>query len=77
MSRANVQVNEMRLRVPGLTRAEGRWLGELVANRLAESSFGKRAQQIFVVNIDVSVRAGGPIKRLAEEIARGIVRKVR
>ena len=74
MRRMKVQINEMRLRVPGLARTEGLRLGELVAKHLSEFSVGVHQSQ----NIPrVSIRLQLQEDYSPEHVARAIAAKIR
>ncbi len=74
MSRTPVQINEMRLRVPGLTRVEGLLLGELVAKHLSELFEGTHQSQ----NIPrLSIRLQHKEGRSPEDVAQAIATKIR
>ncbi|PYS62572.1 MAG: hypothetical protein DMF74_12660 [Acidobacteria bacterium] len=78
MSRAKVQINEMRLRVPGLARKQAQHLGELVAERLARHTLAgdQRSRMIPSLNIRLHSNAGSSVEQMASEIAGRIGRSI-
>jgi hypothetical protein len=76
MKGKKVHIRELSLRASGLTRAEGRRLGELVAQRLAELT--RRTTQSKTIS-EVSIKFDSTtrsVDRLASEVATRIGRKL-
>lgn len=73
MSSRKVQINDLRLRVPGLSREQARTLGESVARHLAEVAPGiKRSVKMPTISIRIDQPANRSIEPLAREIANRI-----
>jgi hypothetical protein len=69
MKSTKIQVNEMRVRVRGLSREAARSLGEIVAQRLAEARFAvKSSQNIPSVNVRLTSAGNNSIEATANEI---------
>lgn len=79
MSTAKVQINEMRLRVPGLRREQAQRLGEIVAERLARHTLAgdQQGRVIPSLNIRLHSNAGSSVEQMASEIAGSIGRSIR
>ena len=70
MSRTKLQINQLRLRVGGLTREQGRRLGEIVAKQLAETVLVKAPRRkISALTIRAGSTASSSVEGLAHEIA--------
>jgi hypothetical protein len=75
MNSTSIQINELNLHVPGLTREQGRKLGEAVAQRLAELK--PRLEPRRIDSLSVCVPCGGSsAARIADLIARNIQRSL-
>ncbi len=68
------QIHELRVRAPGLTQEQGRRLGEAVARRLLNVQLD-RPRTIPALAVRVRA-ASASIDRLADDIVRGIRRKI-
>jgi hypothetical protein len=69
MPLADLRVDRLVLRVPGLTHAEGVRLGTLVEERLAaRAASGRFPSYAGRVEIDLDLPAALPLDRLAEQI---------
>jgi hypothetical protein len=78
MHASQIRIDELRLRVPGLTREQAYLLGQEVAQRLAvELSASTRTQQLGVLNLRVNLEPGTPRERLGELIAQAVTRSLR
>jgi hypothetical protein len=74
MPAETVRIDDLHLRVPGVSAEEARQLGEEVARLVAEDlSVQGRVEHLGALDLRVSVAQGMPRNRLAEEIARAIV----
>jgi hypothetical protein len=70
-----VRINELRLRVTGMSAEEGRVLGQEVADRVSEEmSCRTSPQQLGALNITVPVPAGTPRNNIAPLVAQAILR---
>jgi hypothetical protein len=70
-----VHIEEFRLRVPGLSAEEARLMGEDVARRVAQTMpVHGRVEHLGVLDMKLSIPYATPRDRLAEEIARAIVK---
>jgi hypothetical protein len=69
----SIQIKEMRLQVPGLTREQGRQLGEVVAQRLSHLNV-ERSINLPALNLRVAPGATISVERMADEIVAGIRR---
>jgi len=77
MKSATVHINELQVRVSGLTPEQARRLGETVAKRLAELPFATgQSRKIPAVNVRVQSSGTNSIERMTEEIALGIRRSL-
>ena len=77
MRSSKVQINELRLRAPGLNREQAQRLGRLVAKRLSESPIPV-AQSRTLPSVSLRVRDGrGSLEGIASEIASSIRKSVR
>jgi hypothetical protein len=72
-----VRIENLHLRVPGVSADEARRIGEEVARRVADllPSQG-RVERLSMLDLRVSVPLETPRDRLAEEVARAIVRSL-
>jgi hypothetical protein len=68
---APLRIDELRLRVPGLTREQGRQLANAVAQRLGRLSI-ERSRILPALNLHVSSGASISVGRMADEIVAGI-----
>jgi hypothetical protein len=74
---ATIQIHDLRLRVPGLSREQARQLGETVARRLADVHLsGTSASSISALSLRVPVGAPVSVDRLAHNIVAGIRRSL-
>ncbi|MCB0611910.1 MAG: hypothetical protein KDC75_01340 [Phaeodactylibacter sp.] len=73
-----IEIREMILRMPGLSAAEGEWLGaevaRLLAGRLPE---GAGERYLELLNIRVALPPNTPRNRMAELISTSILRQIR
>ena len=74
-----MQINELRLRVPGLSPEEGRQLGEMVGAginriRISETSRPRRIRSLHIV---ADAKHGASIGGMAEEIVAKIEREIK
>ena len=74
MSQTKVQINELRLRVPGLTRTEARRLGELVAKHLSDLSLAPHQSRRIP---EMSIRLRPEEGDSPEPLARAMAAKIR
>jgi len=79
MSAARVQIDELRLRVPGLAREQAQRLGEIVAERLARHTLAgnQKGRVIPSRKIRLHSNAGSSVEQMASEIAGTIGRSIR
>ena len=78
MPAETVRIDDLHLRVPGVSAEEARQLGEEVARRVAEElSVQGRVEHLGALDLRLSVPKGMPRDRLSEEIARAIIEKLR
>lgn len=77
MASDEIRIDQMRLRVPGLTAQEARSLGEEIAQRVADGlpAYG-RIEHLGSIDVRVSVPSGTPRDRLAERIAEEILKRL-
>jgi hypothetical protein len=74
--KGKVRIQEFRIRATGLTREQGRRLGELVAKQLNESA-RKSTGSRNINEISIQFRSDGhSIDRLATDVTRQIRRKL-
>jgi hypothetical protein len=71
MRSRSVHIDDLRLRVPGLSATDARRLGERVAQRLAENP-GGLSGTIPSVGVRVPSRGAESVEQLAERIVAGI-----
>lgn len=72
MSSRKIKIDELRLRAPGLTRAQAQQLGRLVAQRLSEISLpAGGARKLKSVSVNVRSTRGS-LEGMAAEIANRI-----
>jgi hypothetical protein len=72
-----VRIDELHLRVPGLSADEARRLGEEVARRVADAlPVEGRVEHLGALDLRLTVAYGTPRDRLAAEIARVILQKL-
>jgi hypothetical protein len=77
MGPESIHIEELRLRVPGLSEAEARRLGEEVTRRVAEALPEEgRAEKLRLVDVRLSIPQGVPKEELARRIAEGILRNL-
>ena len=73
-----VRIDELRLRVPGLSAEEGRALGTEVARRISEALPQQgRAEHLGALEVRLAIPAGTPANRLAERVAEEIAKRLR
>jgi hypothetical protein len=78
MARNTVQIENLHLRIPGLSREDGQRLGADVAQRIAESlPASGTTEHLGALAMRVSIREGTPPEQLARTIARSILEKLR
>jgi hypothetical protein len=78
MNSTSIQINELDLRVPGLTREQGRKLGEAVAQRLAALRLrGQTARRITSAKVQIRSGSNGSVEVMANEIVASINDKLR
>ena len=72
-----IRIDQLRLRVPGLTEQEGRQLGEEIARRVADAlpTHG-RVEHLGSLDLRISVPSGTSKHRLAERIAEEILKRL-
>ena len=71
-----LQIGELRVRVPALTREQGRQLGDAIAQRLKNVKVG-HSQTVSALNVRVSSGASTSVAQLANEIVASINRRLR
>jgi hypothetical protein len=78
MARNAVQIDQLQLRIPGLSRKEGRRMGEEVAERISQSlpADGKN-QQLGALTMRVKLPVGTPRDQIAKLIALSILEKLK
>lgn len=78
MAHERARVDELHIRVPGLTAEEGSRFGAEVARRVADGlSPGGGRKVVSELDIRVTVPAGTDRTRLAEAVARRILESLR
>jgi hypothetical protein len=78
MARNTVQIGELRLRIPGVSREEAKRMGQDVAQRVSESLPARgRSEHLGAVDMRVSVQKGTPRDQIARLITRSILEKLR
>ena len=76
MKSGNVRIKELLIRVPGLTREEGRRLGQLVAKQLSDAVGNPKGTK-SVAEISIRLRSDNKsVDRLASDVTAQIRRKV-
>jgi len=77
-SRGRVEINELRLRAPGLTREQARALGEMVAEGLAEMNLegSRTGRRVPRLNLNIRAPLNGSIRRIADEISGSVRRQL-
>jgi hypothetical protein len=76
MKGGDVRIEEMTLRIDGLTREQGRHLGETVAKRLVEMKVPRADRRIPSLALELHSTTDS-IERLADEIVLGIQRNLK
>ena len=72
-----IRIDQLRLRVPGLTEHEAHKLGEEVARRVADAlPADGRAEHLASLDLRISMPSGTPKDQLAEGIAREILKRL-
>ncbi len=72
MRSRSIRINEMRLRVPGLSARDAQRLAESVAQRLAENPGGLRSRSIPAIGLRIRSSKSDSVEQLAETIAARI-----
>jgi hypothetical protein len=73
----NIRIDQLHLRVPGLTRGQAKHLGITVARQLARQLPGiRRERNLSTVNLRLTIPAGTPRERLGSVIVAGIIKKI-
>lgn len=68
----SIRIDEMRLRVPGLSAADAQRLGESVAQRLAANPGALRGRSIPSIDLRLHAAASDSVEQLADTIAARI-----
>ena len=77
MGRNSVQIEDLHLQIPGISREEGRGIGEDVAENLAASLPGQgKRQHLGALNLRLNVPVGTPRDQMAKLIALAILEKL-
>jgi hypothetical protein len=77
MTSKKLHIKELRIKAPGLTRAEGRRLGQLVADHLAETGLSlNQSRQVSELTLRIKAQNGNNVARIAETIAGQIRRRL-
>ncbi len=77
MARNTVQIGELHLRIPGLSREEAQRMGADVAQRISDSLPGKgRRERLGALEMRLSLQSETPRDGLAEMIANSILEKL-
>jgi hypothetical protein len=73
-----IRIDQLRLRVPGLTQQEAHNLGEEVARRVADAlpAYG-RVEHLASLDLRIFMPSGTPKDQLAEGIAKEILKRLR
>jgi hypothetical protein len=78
MPRETVRIDELHLRVPGLSRGAAHDLAQSVARKVAQSLGGDgRSARLGALEIRATAPAGTPINRLADVIAAAVSERLR
>jgi len=78
MASETIRIEELHLRVPGLSREEARRLAEDVARLVAEAlPASGRSERLGALDIRTSIPSATPRDRLASLIAGSILEKLR
>ena len=72
MRSRSIRINELRLRVPGLTTTDARRLGESVAQQLAANPGALQSRSIPAIGVRIRSSGTQTVERLAETIASRI-----
>jgi hypothetical protein len=73
---ASLRIDELHLRAPGLTRAQGHQLAEAVAQRLGKLN-AEQSRNVPTLYLKVSPGSSVPVTRIADEIVAGIRRRLK
>lgn len=74
MASESVRIDELRLRIPGLSLEEARRLGDEVAHRVANGLEDHgRIEQLGALDLRLHIPAGTPRAQLAQRIAQIIL----
>ena len=74
MARETIRIEELRLRIPGLSVEEARQVGQSIAQHLAESiPASGRTEHLGALVMRTAIPAGTPREQLAGVIARAIL----
>jgi hypothetical protein len=74
---SNIRIDELHLRVPGLSRYQATHLGMTVAQQLARQLPGiARSGTLSELRVRLTIPSGTPQARLGFVIATGIVKKI-
>jgi len=72
-----IRIDQLRLRVPGLTEQEAHKLGEEVARRVADALPAQsRVEHLGLLDLRISVPTGTPKDQLAQHIAEEILKRL-
>jgi hypothetical protein len=72
-----LQINDLRIKAPGLTTEQARRLGQMVAQRLVSTQFNKQTSRTVPTARVQLNRAGTSLETMANEVVEGIRRKLR
>ena len=71
------RIDQLHLRVPGLSREQGKHLGITVARQLARQLPGiTRSGKLSALRVRLTIPTGTPRERLGSVIAAGIIKKI-
>jgi hypothetical protein len=77
MKSGKVQINDLRIKVPGVKPGQARRLGEMVADRLADSRLaGQTSKSIGSANVRLRSSEHSSIETMANEIVARIRSKI-
>lgn len=72
-----IRIDQLRLRVPGLTEEEARKLGAEIARRVADAlPPHRRVEHLGSLDLHIAVPSGTSKDRLAERIAEEILKRL-
>jgi hypothetical protein len=73
----DVEIQDLVLRIPGVSATDARWIGARIAERLASSIAGWRDVDLPSLAVRVHIAAGSSREAIVAEVSAAIARSLR